>query len=169
MIFNIYSKNNSANELEVVSVLKSVCKNYNMPVFTNEIAVEEGVVPHAYPILTINTRVKEPRLLLKTLVHEQFHWYTKEHPQYAGCIAYLKKNYKNDGEHNKSCTYPNSYWEHIIVCYNTRNYLESKLSQKDILWIYEQWQPYPELEKLIVQKKEVIKKELEKFGILFHL
>lgn len=163
----IYSKNNSADEIEVVGVIKEICRNYDLPLFTKEIIVEKGAIPHSHPILTLNTRVRDRRLLLATLVHEQFHWYVQNHQQYNECISYLKSKYEDDGEHNKSGTYPNSYWEHIIVCLNTRNYLKNILSSEDVGWVYEQWQPYPTLEKLIVRKYKEIQDDLEKFDIIF--
>jgi hypothetical protein len=166
MISNIFSKNNDPQELEVVEILKELCKQYDIPAFTQNVQVEKGVIPHSRPVLTLNVRVTEPRLLLSTLIHEQLHWHAQEHVGYNDCIAYLKTKYQDDGEHNKSGTYPNSYWEHVIVCFNTRNYLQSILSKEDVDWLYEQWQAYPTLEKLVVEKKEEIQADLEKFDII---
>src|SRR5665213_2810581 len=103
----IYSKNNLPEELEVVGIVESICKKYDVPAFTQEVSVEKGSVPHSHPVLTLNTRAKDERSILSTLVHEQFHWYAQSHPQYDACIAYLKSKYQDDGEHNKSGTYPN--------------------------------------------------------------
>ena len=166
MFTNISSKNNDLEELEVIEIIKSLCIKYNLPAFTQNILVEKGAVPHSHPILTLGTKVKDERSVLKTLVHEQFHWYAEEHPRYEECIAYLKTKNQDDGEHNKSGTYPNSYWEHIIVCFNTRNYLKSILSTEELSWIYTQWQAYPTLEKLIVDKYEEIESDLNKFNII---
>jgi hypothetical protein len=166
MELNIASKNNNPRELEVVEVVRAICLKYDLPAFTQTIVVEKGVIPHSHPILTLNTRVTDERLILQTLVHEQLHWYVQEHPQYKECITYLKTKYQDDGEHNKSGTYPDSYWEHIIVCFNTRNYLKNILPKEDTGWIYEQWQAYPTLEKLIVEKKSEIQADLGKFDII---
>ncbi len=167
MILNVYSKNNDPKELAVVELVKSICKKYNVPVFTEQVVIEAGVIPHSHPILTINTRLNDEKLLLQVLVHEQFHWYVQNHPRYDECILYLKSKYEDDGEHNKSGTYPNSYWEHIIVCFNTRNYLSGILSLEDLNWIYEQWQAYPTLENLIVQRYEMVKSDLERFEMIY--
>ena len=167
MINKIYSKNNHPDELRIVELTKAVCEKYVVPAFTQEVVIEKGSVPHSHPILTLNTRVEDERLVLKTLVHEQFHWHAQDHKNYKGCIGYLKTKYNDDGEHNKSGTYPNSYWEHIIVCFNTRNYLENLLSEEDVEWIYQQWQPYPTLEKLITDKFEKVKGDLQQFNIIF--
>lgn len=165
MISKIYSKNEIPDEIEVVDVVKSVCQKYDIPAFTPEVVVERGAVPHSHPILTLNTSTKDERSILKTLVHEQLHWYAQNHPKYDECILYLKTKYEDDGEHNKSGSYPNSYWEHIIVCFNTRGYLINILPANDFEWVYEQWQPYPTLEKFIAENYENIKKDLEMFDI----
>ena len=166
MISNITSKNNDPEELEVVEIVKGICQKYDIPAFTQTVVVEKGVIPHSHPTLTLNTRVIDPRLLLKTLIHEQFHWYVSQHPQFKEGIAYLKTKYQDDGEHNKSGKYPDSYWGHIIVCFNTRNYLEYQLSEDDIQWVYEQWQAYPALEKLIIEKRDEIESDLSKYNLI---
>src|SRR5690606_18717112 len=119
-MINIYSKNNTERELAVVEIVREICQKYQIPIFTNEICVEEGVIPHSHPILTLNTRLMDEKLILKVLVHEQFHWWVGAHKNYPQGIEYLKTKYEDDGEHNKTGNYPNSYWEHIIVCFNTR-------------------------------------------------
>lgn len=167
MISKIYSKNNTEKEKEIVKIVENLCKKYVVPTFTQEVVVEKGAIPHSHPVLTLNTRVDDERLVLKTLVHEQFHWYAQEHKNYKSCIEHLKTKYKDDGEHNKSGKYPDSYWEHIIVCFNTLNHLKNLLSEEDIGWIYEQWQPYPTLEKLIRDNFNIIEKELRKFNLVY--
>ena len=166
MTLNISSKNNIPQESKVVDIVKSVCEKYDIPVFTQNVVIEKDVIPHSHPVLTLNTQVKDTRLLLTTLVHEQLHWYAQDHSQYNDCITYLKSKYQDDGEHNKSGTYPNSYWEHIIVCFNTRRYLKKVLSKEDSGWVYKEWQAYPTLEKLIVEKNDEIQADLEKFELI---
>ena len=167
MISNIISKNNNADELEVVEIIKSLCQKYDIPAFSHTVIVEKDARPHSLPEITLGTRSKEPKIILQTLIHEQFHWYAQQSSQYADCIAYLKTKYSDDGEHNKSGTYPNSYWEHVIVCFNTRAYLERLLSKEEIDWIYAEWQAYPTLEAMIIEKRGEIKADLEKFDLNF--
>jgi len=167
MISKIYPKNNNPDELRVVEIVKNICDKYVVPTFTHEVVVKKGAIPHSHPVLTLNTRTDDERIILKTLVHEQFHWYAQDHENHNECIVYLKTKYEDDGEHNKSGTYPDSYWEHIIVCFNTRNHLKSLLSDRDIEWIYEQWQAYPTLEQLTRDKFEEIESDLQKFDIVY--
>lgn len=167
MISRIYSKNNYSEELDIVETVKSICQKYNVPAFTNEVCVEKDTIPHSHPILTLNTRSKDERSILLTLTHEQFHWYVQNHQKYKGCIAYLKLKYKDGSVNNESGKYPESYWEHIIVCFNTRNYLKNILSTSDFDWVYQQWLPYPIIEKLIVERHAEIEIDLKKFEMVF--
>jgi hypothetical protein len=51
--------------------------------------IEDGVIPHSHPVLTLSTRhIKDDELLLSTFVHEQAHWL-------------LTQNYKNTEDAKK--------------------------------------------------------------------
>ena len=163
---NITTKNNTEKEIKVANVVREIASKYNFPVSTNKVVIENGVIPHSHPVLTMNTRVDDPLELLSTLIHEQLHWFAQEHPKYDEAIEYLKEHYEDNGECNKSGTYPNSFWEHIIVCWNTRNVLQDILAKEEVEHIYDQWQPYPKTEHLILNKFDDIKGELVKFDMI---
>ncbi len=163
------SKNNIPAELEVAAIVNSLVERYAIPIYTENIVIESKVISHSRPILTINTRTKEPLLLLQVLIHEQLHWWVDAHPRYAECLEMLKTKYRDDGEHNKSGTYPNSYWEHIIVCFNTKLWLEKILTKRDVEWIYQQWQAYPTLERFITNRKKEIGAALEKYDMVLKM
>lgn len=165
MIFK--SKHNTERELEQISLLNEIVEQYAVPEFTELVLVEEKVIPHSHPVLTLNTRSKDKLDILKTLVHEQFHWYVSNHSKYNECIALLKTRYVDDGEHNKSGKHPNSYWEHIIVCFNTRNHLAKILTPEEIEYVYSLWQAYPTLEQSIATNYDEYKKVLEDFEIIY--
>ncbi|MBP6942725.1 MAG: hypothetical protein KBB55_01630 [Candidatus Buchananbacteria bacterium] len=164
---NISTKSNLPDELAVAEVIKTLCDKYTIPTFTSEITIESGTRPHSHPVLTLNTRDPHELVVLKTLVHEQFHWYAQDHPNLNQVIEHLKTKYSDDGEHNKSGSYPDSYWEHIIVCFNTRKYLLETISAQDVEWIYNQWQAYPTLEKLIAEQYETFENELKQFDLIY--
>ncbi|REJ78135.1 MAG: hypothetical protein DWQ47_17475 [Acidobacteria bacterium] len=47
--------------------------------FTKEVRIEDGVIPHSHPVLTLSTRhLKDDELLLSTYVHEQIHWFLSD-------------------------------------------------------------------------------------------
>lgn len=161
------AKNNLPEEVERIAVLENLLQRYKVPEFTSEIMVEKGVIPHSHPILTLNTRTHSDLSILKNLVHEQFHWYADGHPRLRECTTYLKTKYQDDGEHNKRGKNPNAYWDHIIVCFNTRKYLMTILSAEEIDSIYNEWQAYPTLEKKIADNLDHFGAELELFDMVY--
>lgn len=49
-------------------------------IVTDQVRVEEGVIPHSHPVLTLSTRHRrDDDLLLATFVHEQMHWWLAQH------------------------------------------------------------------------------------------
>ena len=163
----IITKNNTEKELKAKKLLEEIIQKYNPPIFTKKVMIATGSIPHSHPVLTLNTRDTEERKYLEMFVHEQLHWFAQNQPKYDQCITFLKKRYKDNGECNKSGTYPNSFWEHIIVNFNTRNILNQLLSKDDVDYIYSDWQAYPKTEKLVVDNFKEIKKQIESFGMVY--
>jgi hypothetical protein len=148
-----FSKNHSKAEIEQIEILELLCKKYNIPEFTKKVVVEEGAIPHSHPVLTLNTRTKDELSILQTLLHEQFHWYVKEHPKFDEWIQYVEGKYSDYG--------------HIVVCFNTRNYLQKILTSEEVERVYNLWQPYPEIEKLVTDEFDQIAKDLQKFNLVY--
>jgi len=163
----VTTKNNLENEKEVAEVVKELLNKFDIPIFTNKIQVETKVIPHSHPILTLNTRTTDPLDLLETLVHEQFHWFAQENPRYKEAIEYLKENYEDNGECNITGKHPNSFWEHIIVCWNTRNTLNKLLNKEDIEYAYSVGHQYVKTDKLVLDNFEKIQKELDNLEMVF--
>jgi hypothetical protein len=44
--------------------------------YTTQIAIDAGAIPHSHPVLTLHTRhLGQDDLLLSTFLHEQLHWF----------------------------------------------------------------------------------------------
>jgi hypothetical protein len=74
-------KHNSADEAQTRSQLQRLLGLYDLSryIFTREIVIDRGAIPHSHPVLTLSTRhLKDDDLLLSTFVHEQFHWFLTE-------------------------------------------------------------------------------------------
>ena len=160
---NITTKNNFPEEIKAKKVLESILTKYNVPIFTKNIVIEKDSIPHSHPILTLNARTDDSLVVLKTFVHEQFHWFEAEHSRLDETINFLKEKYKNNDEFKDE----KSFYIHIVVCFNTRNSLEKLVSNEELEYIYKQWQPYPKMEKFIEENFNEIKNDLEKFGMVF--
>jgi hypothetical protein len=73
---------NSQRELATSLTLKQILATYDLHkyTFTRQIIIEERTMNHAFPVLTLNVFwADRPDELLSTLVHEQLHWYLREH------------------------------------------------------------------------------------------
>ena len=167
-MISINTKNSTELELRIKDILEKVLKDYSIvPVFTKEIIIDENSAPHSRPVLTLGTANIDPLIILKKFVHEQFHWFADTNTSYEECLEYLKK-YNDLGDCNKSGEYPNSFWEHIIVCWNTRNFLKKVLSFEDLKYVYSSWQAYPLTEKFVEDNFDLLKLDLEKFNMVYN-
>jgi len=159
----IITKNDCLDELEIKEILEGLIEKYEIPVFTEDVLIEKGVVPHSHPVLTLGTRTCDPLVILKTFIHEQLHWFEAGHPRLDEAMGYLGIKYKNKGEFDEN----RSFYIHIIVCFNTRNILKKLVSKEDLEYIYKQWQPYPLMEDFIVENFDEVEGDLRKFEMVY--
>lgn len=69
--------NGSQREARVAEELRALLAAHDLQpwILTRDVRVEEGVIPHSHPVLTLNTAsLGSPDELLATFVHEQLHW-----------------------------------------------------------------------------------------------
>src|SRR5438876_6185329 len=86
-------------EMQTAQTLKQVLSSYDLKnyTFTREVVIEERAMNHAFPMLTLNARFADsPDELLSSFVHEQLHWYLRDHDaQQKVAIAELRQMYPN--------------------------------------------------------------------------
>jgi len=109
-------------EVQTEQTLKRVLSSYdlNKYTFTCEVVVEERAMNHAFPVLTLNVRFAgSPDELLSSYVHEQLHWYLREHDaQQKAAFAERRQMYPNapvglpEGADTAYSTYG-----HLVDCY----------------------------------------------------
>lgn len=167
MELKIKTENNSEEELLVKEVVEKLNKKYKLPILTDNIFIEQGIIPHSHPVLTLGVEKKEIFLVLKDFLHEQFHWFEAEHPEYNEAINFLKNKYKNLGDCDRGDKNTDSFWQHIIVCWNTRNFLQNNIGKSEVDEIYKNSQPYPLTEKFVGENFEEIKNDLLKFDMVW--
>ncbi len=108
---------------EAKSVLLGLLKKYDLKryIYTRDIAIESGVIPHSHPVLTLQAEEKrEPDDLLGAFIHEQMHWYWIEASpgKDVGPRVDFKKKYPSapiklpEGSGDESSTY-----QHLGVCW----------------------------------------------------
>lgn len=119
---DISLKNNSETESQTRDRLQKLLRQYDLSkwTFTRKVMIEDKVIPHSHPVLTLSTR-GDADALLATFVHEQIHWFLDENSERTDkAIAELRDLYPKvpvgppDGARNEGSTYL-----HLIV-----NYLE---------------------------------------------
>jgi hypothetical protein len=119
---SIHLAHNSQRELETSLTLRQVLSTYDLHkyTFTREVIIEERTMNHAFPVLTLNVFwADRPDELLSTYVHEQLHWYLREHDaQQKAAIMELHQMYPHvpvvlpEGADSEYSTYG-----HLVDCY----------------------------------------------------
>jgi hypothetical protein len=161
---NLVTKSGSERENIQVEKLRSLIKKYEPLFFTEDIIVEQGAKPHSHPVLTLNTRPQTDEGILGQLIHEQLHWYAVSHERYKECIDFLRDTYnKPDGDVGSTI---NGFWEHIIVCYNTRVQLEKFFGKEKVNEMYDGPTPYTNIDTLISNNWEKVTAELSSFNMI---
>jgi len=113
----------SGNEKEkaVAERLNTLVAKYDLEpyVFTKKIQIQEGVIPHSHPVLTLGVDDDTETKLLATFLHEQMHWYsmTKE-PEFMNVGEVLLKKYpKMPSELPEGAGSEQSTFLHLGICY----------------------------------------------------
>lgn len=115
----------SGNEREVKAEaqLRRLLREYDLSpwFFTREVLIESGVVPHAYPVITLSTRYTDGRdeRQLSTFLHEQIHWFLNvDEAALLATFGDLREMYpevpvgRPEGSRTECSTYL-----HLIVCW----------------------------------------------------
>jgi hypothetical protein len=179
----ITTKNNDPEELKVKSLLEIVLEKYSCPIFIDKVLIEKNAVSHSYPILTLGTTwfisgKRVPYLemdqdfmflsILETFIHEQFHWFSVScYEKNPGGFDCLLKDYLPFGDEYRSNDDKYIHLIEMMVCWNTRNYLQKILTSSQIDIIYDHWRPYPKTEKFITKNFKKIFVDLEKFDMVY--
>jgi hypothetical protein len=78
MAVNISLANDSERERQTRDQLVALLQRYDLDrwLFTDVVRIEQGVIPHSHPVLTLNTYVLgDDARLLAIYLHEQLHWF----------------------------------------------------------------------------------------------
>lgn len=94
----------------------------NRWLFTHEVLIQSGVVPHSHPVLTLNTRYLDDDMSqLATFVHEQLHWFLTDgvsEEKVTAAIAELETMYPTvPSEPPEGARGADSTYLHLVVCH----------------------------------------------------
>jgi len=164
----ITAANNTAEELAVVEAFYEMRQKYKIPVFTDKMVVEAGVIPHSHPILTLNHRITNPELLNEVVSHEQLHWFFTGHENEQAYLEAAKLKYEDLGDCNYNGQFPDSFWEHLVVIWNTINSMRSQMPEDKIRWCFGgPHRPYPLTEKFIFDNFDELGEFISQFGMIY--
>src|SRR2546425_11544621 len=63
--------------------------------FTDRVQIEEGVIPHSHPVLTLGTGYPSDLAVLSSYVHEQLHWFAASLTGSQAAMEQLRDRYPN--------------------------------------------------------------------------
>jgi hypothetical protein len=104
--------------------LLRLCKEYDLSrwQFTDLVQIQDSVIPHSHPVLTLNTIPVDDDLALATYVHEQLHWFLIDweamHPEGARAAdRELVARYSSvPREDDGGARHDSSAYLHLFVC-----------------------------------------------------
>src|SRR5882672_11075690 len=118
----IQTAHHSQCEQQEKQELEQLLKKYDVSkyTFTHTVTIEERAMNHAFPVLTLNVHfLGSDDELLSSFLHEQLHWYLRDHPvQMEQALTELKKFYPKvpvglpEGADTMYSTYG-----HLVDCY----------------------------------------------------
>lgn len=99
---------------------------------TRTIRIEEGVIPHSHPVLTLNTRhLDDDGFALATFLHEQMHWWIDGHAKQVRLAKRdLRRIYSSlpvgypEGANDEDGSY-----EHLLINWLEVNAMKSLLGE----------------------------------------
>lgn len=76
----VHLANGTAAEAAVQRDLESLFDRFDLSRFliTRDVRIEEGVLPHSHPVLTLSPGYPHEGALLASYIHEQMHWWSME-------------------------------------------------------------------------------------------
>ncbi len=139
---------------------------YNLKPFlyTKKIRIVPNEPSHSHPVLTINTRFAEqPRKLLATLLHEEFHWWVaKKKSSYKVARAQLGKLFPRPTVYRNNLE---GTYEHLVVCYLELRaltvFLGPQEARKTVIELMSKDKTYPWIYSQVLTKHELLKKIVE--------
>ena len=139
--------------------------------FTRDVLIQSGVIPHSHPVFTLNTRyVDDDTAQMATFVHEQFHWFLTDHVERAktnAALTELRVLYPAvpttlpEGAMGERSTYL-----HLIVCHLELQALTALLGEQSARQQLERWIHYTWVYRTVLTETERIGELLRRHGVV---
>jgi hypothetical protein len=170
---SIRLEHGSEREKQAEQQLRRLAASHDLAPWTQtaELVIEEYVVPHSHPILTLNTRhTNDDGLLVSTFIHEQMHWWLSKHPRETqGAVSELMSRYKTlpVGYPDGADTLEDSY-EHLLVIWLELDGVQRVLGPAEEKRVLDFWSGdhYRVLYRIVREDRGTIGKILRDHGLL---
>lgn len=114
----IRTVNGTASEQSRAEQLRRALDRWDVEAwtYTREIAVEDNVIPHSHPVLTITGGPATDDEVLGTFLHEQFHWLEDADPGFTAAMRAFAEAFPDapeggpEGARDRESTY-----RHLVV------------------------------------------------------
>lgn len=148
-------------EIQTKLALQALLRKYDLAkyTFTNQVVIEQGAMNHSFPVITLNVRFRDsPDALLSSYVHEQLHWYLRDHdPQRLAAIDQLRRLYPDaPTAYPEGGGTPVSTYGHLVVCYLEMQADRQLLGEKRTKAVIEQIPWYTWVWKTVVKDESTI-------------
>ena len=169
----INTRRETETEKAVQIRLQNLLTQYDLEpyLYTKNILIQDGVIPHSHPVLTINTDLDTDTYLLSTFLHEQMHWYTlsKEYDSEALGKEIMRRYPKVPVNLPEGAGSEKSTYLHILVCFLEYHTLEKVVGAEEAKAHIEfmTTQHYTWVFKTILEDYEELKTLFEGYGLLF--
>jgi hypothetical protein len=153
--------------------LRRLLRTYDLRkwLFTRDVLIQSGVIPHSHPVLTLNTRnVDDDMAQLATFVHEQLHWFLTDHVERAktgAALTELRALYPTvptappEGARGERSTYL-----HLIVCFLELQALTELLGELRARQQLERWTHYTWVYRAVLTDTERIGGLVRRHGVV---
>ena len=158
---DIQTAHGTSAETQTKMLLQSLIRKYDLAkyTFTDKVIIEQGAMNHSFPVITLNVRFRDlPDNLLSSYVHEQIHWYLRDHNDArVAAIDELEQKYPNaptqypEGGGSKESTYG-----HLITCYLEMRADRQLIGEKRTKRVIEQTPWYSWVWKTVVNDEPTI-------------
>lgn len=153
--------------------LRRLLRTYDLHkwLFTRDVLIQSGVIPHSHPVLTLNTRyLDEDTAQLATFVHEQLHWFLTDHIERGktnAALTELRALYPTvpttppEGAMGERSTYL-----HLIVCHLELQAVTALLGEQSARQQLERWTHYTWVYRTVLTETERIGELLRTHGVV---
>jgi hypothetical protein len=139
--------------------------------FTRDVLIQSGVIPHSHPVLTLNTRyLDDDTAQLATFVHEQIHWFLTDHVGHArtnAAVSELHRFYPQaptappEGARDAWSTYL-----HLIVCTLELQALTELLGEPSARQQLARWTHYTWVYQTVLMDTEKLTELVRRHGMI---